>query len=111
MRKPNDPRELAVALLNRSSCAVQVAAVLADKWGIFAWGHNHAGRNGYGEHAEVHCINRSNPHRLHGATMYVAARRRRNNRIVTARPCEACQRAIWGVGRVTWRDRNGVWIG
>ena len=35
---PSDPRRLAVDLLPRSRCAVQVAAVIADSFGIFSWG-------------------------------------------------------------------------
>ena len=52
MLKPRDPRELAIDLLPRSTCAVQVAAVLADANGIFGWGWNSAG-SGFGEHAEA----------------------------------------------------------
>ncbi len=106
-----DPRELVLGLLSRSVCSVQVAAVLVDRGGVLAWGWNSSGRDGFGEHAECHCLNRSNPHRLEGAVMYVAARRRKNKRTLTAKPCESCQRAIWGVGRVIYRDGNGVWCG
>ena len=40
---PADPRRLAVDLLPRSRCAVQVAAVIADGFGIFSWGDLTAG--------------------------------------------------------------------
>ena len=110
MNKRMHPAELALALLNRSQCSVQVAAVLVDSWGIFAWGINHAG-NGFGEHAEAHCLRRANRSRLEGATMFVAARRKRNGRAVTARPCDACQRLVRACHRVIWRDSRGVWCG
>jgi deoxycytidylate deaminase len=105
------PAELATTLLRRSSCAVQVAAVLQDRFGVFAWGWNSSGPTGYGQHAEAHAISRANPHRLMGATLWVAARRRRNGRTVTARPCEECQRIIHEVGRIIYRDGNGIWCG
>jgi hypothetical protein len=38
MRKPKDPRDLAIALLSRSPCSVAVGAVLEDGWGIHSWG-------------------------------------------------------------------------
>ena len=109
MLKPRDPRELVVALLSRSICSVQVACCLADGWGIHSWGHNHVGRNGLGEHAEVMTLRRANRKRLSRSTLYVAARRRRNGKVVTARPCEECQRALTRVGRVVWRDYDGTW--
>jgi tRNA(Arg) A34 adenosine deaminase TadA len=99
-----------LGLLSRSVCAVQVAAVLVDRKGAFGWGWNHSGADGLGEHAECHCIDRSNPHRLARAIMYIAARRKKNHRLVTARPCYQCQRAIWGVGRIVYRDENGGWV-
>lgn len=102
------PTELAIALMSRSQCAVQVGAVLVDVWGIHSWGWNSAG-NGFGEHAEAHCLRRANSRRLEGSTMYVAARRKRNGRPVTARPCEVCHRLTRRVDRVVWRNRNGVW--
>lgn len=113
MDKNKDPRELVVQLLKRSGCAVQVAAVIEDDWGIHSWGWNHAGSNGYGQHAEAHAIDRLNKNRSTNSTLYVAARRKRNNRIVTARPCEDCQKLIdfWGFDRVVYRDGNGVWVG
>ena len=109
MNLHSHPTDIAATLLNRSVCAVQVAAVLVDVCGVFSCGGNHAGADGLGQHAECHCINRSNPHRLEQATMYIAARRRRNKRIVTARPCAVCEKMIWGCKRVVYRDTNGVW--
>lgn len=110
MRKPNDPRELAVALLSRSECAVQVAAVLADRWGIFGWGWNSSG-SGFGEHAEAAAFRRANRKRLEWATLYVASQRVRNGKAVCSLPCEDCERLIVKVGirRVWWRNNTGVW--
>lgn len=107
--KPKDPRELAIAMMSRSVCNVQVGAVLADSWGIFSWGHNSSGFSGYGEHAEAHCLRRSNRRRVKGSTLYVAARRQRNSRPVTAKPCERCLQLITRCKHVTYRDGDGVW--
>lgn len=107
--KNKDPKEIAEALLNRSVCAVQVSAVLADHFGIFSWGINHAGPDGFGEHAEIHALSRCNRRRLSHATMYVAAQRQRNGKAVTAKPCEACQVAVRFVREVVWRDNTGEW--
>lgn len=111
MMKPKDPRDLAEALLSRSSCAVQVAAVLTDRHGVHGWGWNNSGRDGMGEHAEVACLRRANRRRALASTLYVAAQRARNGRTVTARPCIGCMAWItrFGVGRVVWRDANGGW--
>lgn len=111
MIKPSDPRQLAVDLLDRSECAVQVAAVLGDDHGIFAWGWNSSGPTGFGQHAECHCILRANRDRAVGAVLYVAARRKRNARAVLAMPCDGCQRLIvWAeVGKVIYRCPDGKW--
>lgn len=110
MIKPRDPRELTEDLLPRSACAVQVAAVIADKHGIFSWGWNSVGQ-GLGQHAEAHAIQRANKRRLEGATVYVASRRRRNKKAVMSRPCEACAMLIakWDM-RVVYREANGEWV-
>lgn len=110
--KSRDPRELAVDLLSRSVCAVQVASCIADRHGIFGWGHNHAGPDGMGEHAEVHCLSRSNIERARKpeAILYVAARRRRNGKTVTAKPCLACWRLVQSHSLlVVYRDADNVW--
>ena len=103
------PQELAVDLLNRSVCSVAVAAVLADRRGIFSWGWNSSGPTGYGEHAECHCFRRANKARISEATMYVAAVRARNWKPITARPCPRCQSVIRKCNKVLWRDANGLW--
>lgn len=102
------PTALAIDLLDRSICAVQVAAVIADSWGIIAWGWNSSG-NGYGWHAEAHAISRANRHRLQGASIYVAAKRYRNNRVVIAKPCEDCMTYLKGM-KIYWRNSNGDWV-
>jgi len=103
------PTHLAIDLLSRSSCAVQVAAVLADRYGIFSWGWNHPGPDGYGMHAEVHCLQRANKDRLEGATMWVAARRRKSGNSILAMPCEACRGVLREVWAVSYRGKDGVW--
>ena len=106
--KSQDPTDVVIGLLERSSCAVQVAALVVDRNGIYAWGWNSSG-DGYGQCAEAHCLSRANPKRLSESTMYVAARRQRNARTVTSRPCDRCQRIIKKVGRVIYRDSIGIW--
>ena len=110
MNTRKDPKDLTTDLLKRSVCAVRVAAVLADPCGIHSWSVNHVG-DGYGKHAEAACLRRVNLRRLQASTLYVAAERARNERMVIARPCEDCARLIagLGVGRVLWRDRDGDW--
>lgn len=103
------PTDLAISLLKRSTCRVQVAAVLVDQQSrVFSWGWNSSGRDGYGEHAEVASLRRANRHWTQGATLYVAAKRSRNGRPVTARPCESCLTALSGV-KVVWRNASGEW--
>jgi pyrimidine deaminase RibD-like protein len=82
-----NPRELAVALLSRSVCNVQVAAVLSDTSGIFSWGWNHGGFHG-GVHAEFHALHNANRCRLRGARMTVAGRVKASENYVYSRPCE-----------------------
>lgn len=115
MDKSVDPGQLAIDLLSRSICSVQVAAVIVDRKGsIFAWGWNSCGSDGYGEHAECAAIRRANQRRLKHATIYVAARRRDRkwDKCVTAKPCLSCQYRLdrWGLS-VVFRDGKGVWNG
>lgn len=102
------PTEIALALLSRSICSVQVAAVLVDDWGVFSWGWNSMGPDGLGQHAEEHAISRANRKRLEGATIYIASQRKRNKRPVCSRPCETCQPILKGIG-VVFRDGDGNW--
>jgi deoxycytidylate deaminase len=118
MDKNKDPRELVVQLLKRSQCAVQVGAVIANDWGVHYWGWNSSGPTGYGQHAEAHAIERACKDRWMTVAwdpenrIYVAARRKRNGRIVTAKPCEECRKLIDKYRlRVVYRDGNGVWCG
>jgi cytidine deaminase len=110
MIKPDDPRQLAIALLSRSTCQVQVAAVITDRQGIFSWGWNSSGRDGFGEHAEAAAIRRANKKRLEGSTIYVAARRSRK-KCITAKPCVDCAGWIRGVRikNIIYRDGYGNW--
>lgn len=104
MIKPRDPMELAIDLLPRSICSVQVAAVISDDTGIFSWGWNSVG-NGFGEHAEAAAIRRANKKRIRGATIYVASQRARNEKVICSKPCPDCQGKInnWGL-KVVYRD-------
>lgn len=109
MIKPDDPRQLATDILERSICAVRVGAAIADKHGLLSWGWNSSGFDGFGEHAEQAAIRRANKRRLKGATIYVAARR---NLPITAKPCEVCAMHIkaFGITKVIYRDQEG-WHG
>ena len=110
MKKPLYPEQLAVDILGRSKCSVQVGAAIEDSNGIYSWGWNSEGFDGMGLHAEAHAIMRANKKRLSGSTIYVASTRRRNGKIVTSKPCAACQKLIdkWGLTAV-WRETNGKW--
>lgn len=113
MVKPSDPRQLTLDLLPRSICSVQVAAVIADKRGIFSWGWNSVG-SGFGEHAEVAAIRRANKRRLRGATIYVATQRMRSfgPKMVNSMPCFGCEALIMKRGlNVVYRDARGIWYG
>ncbi len=110
MNKHLDPKDLVVGLLDRSECAVQVAAVLVDSKGAFSWGWNHAGPDGFGQHAEVHCLRRANMSRIDKATIYVAAQRNRNGKVVLAKPCPDCAKVVKKCKRVIYRDALGDWI-
>lgn len=109
MIKPSDPRKLAEALLSRSTCRIQVAAVIADAFGIFSWGWNNPGR-GFGEHAEAAAIRRANKARLDGSTIYVIGRRAERNKRVPAKPCLECMKLLkkWDLD-IIYRDSDGEW--
>jgi deoxycytidylate deaminase len=111
MRKPASGADLAIDILARSPCSVQVGAAIADKHGIFSWGWNSVGPDGFGLHAEAHAISRANRKRLRGALLFVASVRKRNGKVVTSKPCVECQRLIdkWNL-RVMWRENNEDWI-
>ena len=108
------PQQLAVDLLRRSVCTIQCAAVVVDSKGvIFGWGWNSSGADGLGEHAEAATIRRSNKRRLKGASIYVAGRRTRNGKIVSALPCQECRGLIVssGIANVFYRVPGGFWPG
>lgn len=109
MMKPDDPRELAIDILERSICSVKVGACVADATGILSWGWNSVG-SGNGLHAERHAVSRANKARLKGATIYVAAFRT-GRKVITAKPCTACQLMIdqWGL-KVVYRNMKSEWI-
>lgn len=110
MKKTN-ARILAVDILERSNCSVQVGASIEDNTGIISWGWNGMGFDGCGLHAEAHAILRANKKRLTGSTIYIASLRNRNRRIIISKPCDVCQKLInkWKL-KAVWRDYNGEWI-
>ena len=111
MNLSHHPTEIALALLHRSVCHVQVAACIVDSYGVFAWSTNHMGFDGLGQHAEAEVVRKANKRRLAGAKMYVVAARRKNGKVVTAKPCFRCQRLIEKYGiDVTYRNAYGRWV-
>ena len=108
----SNPQQLAVDLLDRSVCSVAVAAVVFDSHGIYSWGWNSSGANGYGEHAECAAIRRANRNRLSKSMIAVAGRRKRNMKVVVAFPCADCQARLIKVGISTvWiQEKSGLWI-
>jgi len=103
--------ELVEIILRRSVCRVQMGVVIYDSYGVFAWGWNHPGENGLGEHAEVHAMRRASKRRLAGATLVVAGRYKKSRGLVEAKPCDLClgMAIDKGLSRVVYRGRDGVW--
>ena len=110
-RIPKELEPLLNKMIQRSICQVQVAALLVNPdFTIISTGWNHMGFNGLGEHAEVAAVRRCYKLNLPQSTIYVAAVRLRNGNIVTAKPCEACQRLLDKYAiKVVYRDKDGVW--
>ena len=105
------PRDLAIDLINRSSCRFKMAAVIADGWGIFSWGWNSSGPSGMGMHAEEHAISRANRRRLKGATITVVGMNANGNWVLSM-PCrERCLPLLMkvGIGHIVWMDKQGGW--
>lgn len=104
------PKQLAQDIAERSNCRVKVGAVLVDKKGIFSWGWNHIG-DGMGCCAEYHAINRANPKRLKGSTIYVFGKHRKTGNPCPAKPCRNCQSLIWGcyIKAVVWNNKALGW--
>lgn len=111
MQKPNDPRELAESILERSVCQVRVGAVITDRNLILSWGWNSSGADGLGICAERHAILRANRRRLRGAEIWVAAVRTRNGKVLNAYPCAVCQGWIesYKLRTIHWRSEDGKW--
>lgn len=105
----SSPHQLALDLIDRSICAVGVAAVIFDNHGIVGWGWNSMGSDGYGEHAEVAAIRRCNRNRLDGSSIVVVGRRKRNQKFVVAFPCINCQARLIKVNitNITLMNTNG----
>jgi pyrimidine deaminase RibD-like protein len=83
------PQELAFDLARKRSPhpEYRMGAVIVDTSGrIISWGWNHM-ENGRSVHCEIHALNRANPRRLRGATLFVAGWTK-GNRPVLARPCD-----------------------
>jgi len=107
--KGKNPKEVCLSLLKRSDCHVQMAAVLSDKNGIFAWGWNSAGPSGLGEHAEENCLKRASHKRASGAVMWVAGRYKKSKNNVNANPCAFCWPLLKLLKYVAYRAKNGEW--
>lgn len=112
MLKPSDPRRLAVDLLPRSICTVQVGACVTDSSdNIIGWGWNSSGPDGHGLCAERHAFGRLNKNRLWSGYVYVAAQWNSHGRFAPAKPCEKCEAIIKKYEMdVYWRDKKGKWI-
>lgn len=111
MIKPDDPRDLTVNLLARSTCDVQVGAVIADHKGhIISWGWNNMHSTGYGICAERHAIKRANRERLRYGTVYVSGKWRDRNKLVNSKPCSLCSAMIKKYNMiVVYRNKEGEW--
>ena len=107
--KGKSPKEVCLNLLKRSDCNVQVAAVLSDKHGIFAWGWNHSGPSGMGEHAEENCLKRASHKRANGAVMWIAGRYRKSKNTVNSSPCAFCWSLLKNCKYVCYRAKDGSW--
>lgn len=105
------PQLLAEMVMLRSTCNVQVGAVIADSHGVFSWFWNHVG-NGMGAHAEAEAIRRANRKRLKGAEIYVASQWIHSGNISPSLPCPACMKKINAVGiyGIHYRIKSGRWV-
>lgn len=110
MMKKLQPSDLAIDLTKRSVCSVRVAAVIWDKHGIYSWGWNSAGPNGFGQCAEIHAISRANRDRLAGSSIAIAGRRKAHN-VVVSFPCANCMARLIKVGITTVfiESKDGQW--
>jgi deoxycytidylate deaminase len=108
---PNSPEQLALDIMKRSICSVQVGAALQDIDGrIISWGWNSVG-DGFGEHAEAAAIRRANKRRIGYATLYVASQRKRNSKPILSKPCPDCQALLDKyLIDVLYRDAREMWM-
>lgn len=107
MRKDKSLIDLVRMIAKRSTCNIQVGAIIFDRKGIFAWGWNSAGPTGMGLCAERHAIKRCNLDRINNS--YILVLSLRKNRIITSRPCKKCQSVIDKFGLVVIYYENGLW--
>lgn len=114
MDKNKTPEKLAIDISGRSSCSVQVGAVITDRKGrLVSWGWNNTGLDGFGRCAEHSAIMRSNPKRLKDSIIYVAGFRAKNSNPVTSKPCRECQKIIaWaGISQAHYLTNSNEWKG
>ena len=113
MNTRQNPREIAIKLLKRSICKIQMAAVLTDKNGCnFGWGWNYPTPDGFSMHAEFHAIFKANPKRLKGSRIIIVGRRQRSGNFVYSRPCKnKCLLLIKSVGisEIEFIAPSGEW--
>lgn len=102
--------ELARIISRRSICNVQVGAVIYDSYGVFAWGWNSSGPDGYGLCAERMAIRRASRTRLPGSTILVLSIRRAKQ--ICSLPCPVCGAVIKsaGIAKVVCANTNGEWL-
>ena len=102
--------ELAEYVANRSTCHIRVGAILSDKYGVFAWGHNHSG-TGLGMCAERHAISRANKKRLTGSTLTIYSVRNRNGKRLPSFPCDKCWQWVvnFKIGKVVYQTIHEGW--
>ena len=103
------PKDAALYYMKRSTCAVQVGAVLWDKRGFVAAGWNHMGDSGFGEHAETACLKRTPHKKAVGAVMWVVARRKKSKNPVNSSPCAFCWSLLKNCKYVCYRAKDGTW--
>lgn len=115
MNTNRDPRDLALALAKRSNLkSFKLGAVIADSWGIFAWGWNYISVSGnclmLSVCAECHAVANANRKRLKGAKIYVACLTRKGNAHL-ARPCNKCYEILKKVGikEAVYSLNDGGW--
>lgn len=110
------PKVLVFDLIPRSTCRVQMAAVIRDKYdAIFSWGWNHAVNKSDGPHgvcAEEHAVMRANRSRLRSATITIGGiYRKGGNFLPSSRPCDSCARLLkkFGISRIEYITKSGEW--